>query len=274
MNLEIDGQKFNLLLDETSDRHNRIPIVFLHGFTGSAKDWLFIFDSLPKKFFPIAIDLIGHGETDSPEDLSMYSCGSIVHQLNSIFEKLGIHKFVIVGYSLGGRAALSYSIKYQHKILAAIFESTTAGIENITEKKERVEHDLLLADKIKSEGMDWFMKFWLDLPMFHSLKEKFDIDYIRNERAKNNVIGLSNMLAGFSTGLMSSYWYELKYLDFPVLLVTGSEDQKFTTINKRMCELIPNVDLKIVDNAGHNTHLEKPELFIKLVLDFLNSLKG
>ena len=274
MNLEIDGQKFNLLLDETSDRHNRIPIVFLHGFTGSAKDWLFIFDSLPKKFFPITIDLIGHGETDSPEDLSMYSCGSIVHQLNTILEKLDIHKFVIVGYSLGGRAALSYSIKYQHKITAAILESTTAGIENITEKKERVEHDLLLADKIKSVGMDWFMKFWLDLPMFHSLKEKFDIDYIRNERSKNNVIGLSNLLAGFSTGLMSSYWQEIKYLEFPVLLIAGSEDQKFTNINRRMGELIPNVDLKIIDNAGHNTHLEKPGLFTKLVLDFLNTLEG
>lgn len=272
MNLEIEGIKFNLLLDETSDRRNKIPIIFLHGFTGSSKDWNFIFNSLPKKFFPIAIDLIGHGETDSPEELCMYSCGSIIHQLNLISEKIGIDKFVIAGYSLGGRVALSYSIKYHNKILGAILESSTAGIEAISDKKERVEHDLLLADKIKSEGMEWFMKFWLELPMFHSLKEKFDIDYIRNERAKNNVIGLSNMLAGFSTGLMSSYWQELKYLEFPVLLITGSEDQKFTDINRRMGELIPNVDLKIIDNAGHNTHLEKPELFTKLVLDFLNSL--
>lgn len=273
MKLEIDGIKFNLLLDESSDFENKTPLIFLHGFTGCANDWTFIFNSLPEKYFPVAIDLIGHGETDSPENTSYYTCGAIVHQINSIVTKLGFNKFVIAGYSMGGRAAISYSLKYPHKILAAILESTTAGIENMDEKKERVKHDLLLSDKIKSEGVDWFMNFWLDLPMFGSLKEKFDIDYIKNERIKNNVVGLSNSLAGFSTGLMSCYWDELKYIEFPILLITGKEDKKFTSINRRMTELIQDVRHNIIEDAGHNTHLEKPELFTKFVVDFLNSLK-
>mgnify|MGYP001047551445 CR=1 FL=1 len=274
MKLKIDGINFNIILDESFPVGEKIPVVFLHGFTGCAKDWLFIFNSLPKNYFPIAIDLIGHGDSDSPDNISCYSCGNIIYHLNSIIEKLGIDKFIIAGYSMGGRAAISYSIKYPHKIIAAILESSTAGIDDIEEKKERVKYDLLLSDKIREEGVESFMDFWLELPIFQSLKEKFDVELIKNERAKNNGIGLSNSLAAFSTGLMSSYWEELKYLEFPVLLITGNDDQKFTAINPHMSEAINNVTHKIVENAGHNTHLEKPELFTKLVTDFLNTVKG
>jgi 2-succinyl-6-hydroxy-2,4-cyclohexadiene-1-carboxylate synthase len=274
MKLEIDGINFNIILDESFFIGEKIPVVFLHGFTGYAKDWLFIFDSLPQNYFPIAIDLVGHGGTDSPDNISCYSCGNIVYHLNSIIGKLGIDQFVIAGYSMGGRAVLSYSIKYPHKIIAAILESSTAGIDDIEEKKERVQYDLLLSDKIREEGVERFMDFWLELPMFQSLKEKFDVELIKNERAKNNCIGLSNSLAAFSTGLMNSYWEELKYIEFPVLLITGSDDQKFTTINRHMSEAIKNVNHKIIENAGHNTHLEKPGLFTKLVSDFLISVKG
>jgi len=274
MKLKIDGINYNLILNETSNVNDRTPLIFLHGFTGSAKDWHFIFDSIPKNYFPIAIDLVGHGETDSPVDNSYYSCGAMIHQLNLIVEKLSLKKFVIAGYSMGGRAALSYSVKYPHKIFAAILESATAGIVDMNERKERVKHDLLLSDKIREEGLDWFIKFWLDLPMFQSLKVKFDIDYIRNERNKNNVTGLANSLSAFSSGLMSDYWEELKYLDFPFLLISGENDNKFTAINRRMSEVIKNVNHKIIRNAGHNTHLENPVLFTKFVVDFLNSIKG
>ena len=117
MKLDVDGISFNVVLNESEYSSSKIPIVFLHGFTGSAKDWLFIFESLPEKYFPIAIDLIGHGETESPNDSTHYTCGAIIYQINSIIEQLDIEKFVIEGYSMGGRAALSYSIKYPHKII-------------------------------------------------------------------------------------------------------------------------------------------------------------
>ena len=145
-------------------------------------------------------------------------------------------------------------------------ESSTAGIEDISERKTRVENDFLLSDNIKERGIDWFMDFWLNIPLFSNLKSIMDIEEIKNIRSKNNVTGLSNMLAGFSTGLMSSYWEELYYLDFPVLLLCGEMDEKYTKIK--------NVRINIIENCGHNTHLEKPELFTKFVVGFLNSLKG
>lgn len=283
MKLKVDDIQFNLLLDQSAgslkakfrleaDWRNKTPVVFLHGFTGSSSDWQFIINQLPQKFFPIAIDLIGHGATDSPEDQNHYSCSAIVYQINSILSQLNIDKFIIAGYSMGGRAALSFCVKHPQKIIAAILESTTAGIEDITQKKERVELDLLFADKIKKDGVKAFVEFWFDTPLFEPLKKNPQFEQIKNERIKNSVTGLANTLTGFSTGLMNSYWNKLHTLDFPVLLISGELDEKYTKINRAMQSEFPKAQHSTVLQCGHNVHLEKPELFTKLVMNFLNSV--
>jgi 2-succinyl-6-hydroxy-2,4-cyclohexadiene-1-carboxylate synthase len=273
MKLYVDGIGYNVLIKESELGSPKIPILFLHGFTGCTGDWNFIFDKLPGDFLPFAIDLIGHGESDSPDNPQNYTCSAIVKAIDVLTEELSFNYFIIAGYSMGGRTALSYSLKNQHKIRAAIFESATPGIESIQEKKERVEHDFLLADKIKSDGVESFMEFWLNLPMFNTLTESHNLDDLRTSRYKNSVTGLSNSLVGFSTGLMNSYWDRLHELAFPTLLISGSSDEKFTAINKRMANLLPNARHKIIDGAGHNTHLEKPDVFVNLVMDFLNALE-
>jgi 2-succinyl-6-hydroxy-2,4-cyclohexadiene-1-carboxylate synthase len=269
MKLTIDDIKFNIILNESDLNTNKIPVVFLHGFTGCAKDWLFLFDRLPINFFPIAIDLIGHGETETKDNLDYYSSNEIVRQLESIFNKLNLSKIIIAGYSMGGRAALSYSIKHPQRIISAVLESSTAGIEDFTLKKERVEFDFLLAEKIKKDSAESFINYWFSTPLFEPLKLLPNFESIRNERYQNNPVGLSNMLAGFSTGIMPNHWEKLHSLEFPVLLISGELDEKYTTINRKMQSGIRKAQHQTVLNCGHNVHLEKPELFIKLVTDFL-----
>jgi 2-succinyl-6-hydroxy-2,4-cyclohexadiene-1-carboxylate synthase len=272
MKLSVDDIQFNLLINENELHQNKTPIVFLHGFTGCANDWKFIFDKLPQNYLPIAIDLIGHGETDSPIDQSQYTCTAIVNHLHTIFSQLNLGKIIFVGYSMGGRAALSYSLKFPDEISAELLESTTAGIDNICDQKERVEVDLLLVEKIKNDGVDSFMDFWFSTPLFESLKKLPNYNEEKNKRSQNSVTGLSNILSGFSTGLMKSYWDLLTSLTFPVLLLSGSLDKKYTGINKEMNKKFPNSEHKVVSQCGHNVHLEKPELFTKFTLEFLNVL--
>ena len=273
MKLKVDDIEFNLLLNESHLNRNKTPVVFLHGFTGGSTDWQFILDQLPENFIPVAIDLIGHGKTDSPKEEIHYTCKAIVHHLNSIFSQLNFQKVILAGYSMGGRAALSYCLKHSDRVSAAILESTTAGIEDICMKKERVEIDLLLAEKIKNEGVESFINFWFDTPMFESLKVLPNFEQIKNRRIENNITGLVNILSGFSTGLMMSYWDELPSLNLPVLLVSGELDVKYTNISRAMKSKIKNAQHTTVLECGHNVHLEKPELFTKLVIDFLTTLE-
>ncbi|MBA4407247.1 2-succinyl-6-hydroxy-2,4-cyclohexadiene-1-carboxylate synthase [bacterium] len=271
MKLKVDDIEFNLLLNETNLNQAKTPVVFLHGFTGDSTDWQFIFDQLPDTLLPVAIDLIGHGKTDSHPNPVNYTCTAIVHQLDSIFAQLNFRKIILAGYSMGGRAALSYCLKHPQHVSAAILESTTAGIEDFCLKKERVELDLLFADKIKKEGVESFINYWFDTPLFKSLRNLPNFEAIKNKRNKNSVTGLSNSLMSFSTGLMMSYWDKLPSLNFPILLISGESDTKYTEINKAMRLKLPNARHDTISQCGHNVHLEKPELFTKLVIDFLTT---
>lgn len=274
MKLDLGGIQFNILCDESKIYAGKIPTLFLHGFTGSAYDWNFILDKLPPKYFPFAVDLIGHGETDSPENENEYTCSAIVRHLNQILNHFSFRKIIIAGYSMGGRAAISFSLKNPQKIIAGIFESTTAGIEDIEAKKERVEHDFILADKIREEGVESFLEYWFSSPMFNSLQSLNNYADIKISRSQNSITGLANSLSAFSTGLMNSYWKEIHKLEFPILLLSGEDDEKYTAINKKMLENMKNASHKVLPQTGHNTHLEKPELFTNLVLEFLNKIEG
>ncbi|MEW6652140.1 MAG: 2-succinyl-6-hydroxy-2,4-cyclohexadiene-1-carboxylate synthase [Bacteroidota bacterium] len=274
MKLNLGGIQFNILCNQSKTHVNKTPILFLHGFTGCAYDWNFILDKLPQEYFPFAVDLIGHGQTDSPEKEDEYTCTAIVRHLNLILNHFGFEKIIIAGYSMGGRAALSFSLKHPQKIIAGIFESSTAGIEDIKAKKERVEHDFILAEKIREDGVELFLEYWFSSPMFNSLQKLNTFEELKSIRSQNTITGLANSLSAFSTGLMSSYWNDLYKLKFPILLISGEQDQKYTSFNKKMLLKLMNATHKIIPKAGHNTHLEKPELFTNLVLEFLNKIEG
>jgi 2-succinyl-6-hydroxy-2,4-cyclohexadiene-1-carboxylate synthase len=55
----------------------------------------------------------------------------------------------------------------------------------------------------------------------------------------------------------------------PVLLITGSLDEKFTEINGRMAAQMSQVHLHTVPQVGHNVHLEAPGEYVDIVQRFL-----
>jgi len=272
--LQIDGITFNVVCKSNFVPSEKIPIIFLHGFTGNANDWLFLFDKINPKYFPIAIDLPGHGKSIVPNNLDYFSAKFHIKIITNLLTQFKIQKAVFVGYSMGGRAALSFAVQSPEKIIALILESATAGIENETERNSRIKTDYQLADKIISNGMELFVEYWLNLPFFASLKNLDNNIYsgIVANKKNNSPIGLSNSLKGFSTGIMPCLWNKLSLLKFPILLIAGSLDKKYVRINKKMDLLFPNSEMKIIENCGHNTHLEKEAEFVILVNNFLKNL--
>ncbi|VAX28612.1 2-succinyl-6-hydroxy-2,4-cyclohexadiene-1-carboxylate synthase [hydrothermal vent metagenome] len=274
MEIKINGITVNIVSQSSEIPNSKIPIVFLHGFTGSANDWKYSMQNVNDNYFPVAIDLPGHGDTEISENIVDYTSNAINNIILSVIEKLQIPQVVLLGYSMGGRAALSFASQHSSKITALILESSTAGIENADEREERLMNDTELAEKIEKNGIEDFIKQWMELPLFESLKSLSEEEYknIIKRKIANNKKGLANSLRGFSTGKMKSLWDDLGELNFPVLLITGSLDKKYELIATRMDPLFQQSGHKIVKNAGHNVHLEKPKEFIKLVNNFLEKL--
>ncbi|HEX2963083.1 MAG TPA: 2-succinyl-6-hydroxy-2,4-cyclohexadiene-1-carboxylate synthase [Ignavibacteriales bacterium] len=257
-----------------SSSEGATPVVFLHGFTGSSRDWMFLFNRLPEGYSPYAIDIIGHGRSSSPADPSLYSAEAISNQILGVIHYFNLKEVILAGYSMGGRAALSFAVENPGLLKGLILESSTAGIIDENERRERASSDLRLAEFIENNPIEAFADYWMDVPLFATLKKLPENVYaeVKKKKMLNSKTGLANSLRGFSTGVMPQLWDKLKDINCRTMLITGELDKKFTGINIEMSRKIKLSEHEVIESAGHNTHLERPENFLNLLNRFLTGL--
>lgn len=245
------------------------PILLLHGFTGSGKTWSDFIPLLDKDYRVIQLDLPGHGKTNTPSVLTMHEFCS---ELSSLLEVLDIDLISLIGYSLGGRTALSFACLFPEKVDLLVLESASPGIVSGKERIKRKQADEQLADWIVRNGTEGFVDYWESIPLFRTqqLLTKETQQNIRKERLSQRSEGLAASLKGMGTGVQPSWWGCLSHLSLPVLLLAGSEDEKFLAINKNMAEAMPKAEFFAVSAAGHCLHVEQPEIFGTMVYDFLS----
>ncbi|OGU80936.1 MAG: 2-succinyl-6-hydroxy-2,4-cyclohexadiene-1-carboxylate synthase [Ignavibacteria bacterium RBG_16_35_7] len=250
-------------------------VFLLHGFTGSTNDWKEIIPNLKKIYSYVAVDLIGHGQSDAPNELELYKTPSLLAQLDDVFNHFTKNKFILIGYSMGGRAALSYATHFPEKLSGLVLESSNAGIANEKLKAERVQYDEKIIKMIQEKSLEEFIEFWMNQDLFASLKNLPKEKLLRSQKSKvkGQKIGLINSLKGFGTGIMPPLHEMLHLVKCRTLLITGELDTKFTQINVELVNLFPSAKHVVVNNAGHNVHLEKAEEFGKVVAEFWEKLK-
>jgi len=271
MIIQYDSLNLNLEMLTEFDKSKK-SILFLHGFTGSAKDWNDVAQKINKRFNKLALDIVGHGKSSSPSSVNHYTLESLVNQIEHVLNKLQLKEIILCGYSMGGRVALNFSIEKPELVKGLLLESASAGFKNEKEKNARKESDDELAAFIEQNSLEDFAARWLDQELFGTLR-RFSIDKqkrLKDERTKNSKIGLANSLRGSGTGVMPYLGSELSKLKIPVLLITGGLDEKFTRINQSLKKMIRSSKHKIISTAGHNTHLEEPKKFIEAVNGYLN----
>nr|WP_243835785.1 2-succinyl-6-hydroxy-2,4-cyclohexadiene-1-carboxylate synthase [Sporosarcina pasteurii] len=271
-NIMVRGQQMHVKMTGA----DTLPIIiFLHGFTGTSSTWIEVMESLEGSFKMIAIDLTGHGKTDAPAEPNRYAMEEQVEDLAALFSTLNLKAFSLVGYSMGGRIALAYTEKYPEHVHTLILESASPGLKTEQERQARREADLKLARRIKKQGIEQFVSFWENIPLFESQKQ-MSIECqqkVRMERLSQRELGLSNSLIGIGTGNQPSFWEKLRTLRLPVLLITGEIDNKFVNIAREMNVLIPKAIHRTVKNAGHAIHVEKPTLFATMVGEHVKKQK-
>lgn len=263
MIIEIENIKYHIQIKGEGE-----PIICLHGFSENLSTW----ELLELKGCKlILIDLIGHGKSDKPYGVKYYSLKVILKHLNKIIARLSLKKYSILGYSMGGRLALAYALVYPNEIDKLILESASYGEVGFLNRLKRRRSDLSLAKSIEENGIGWFNRYWGNLSIFESQKSlKIDIINEINERRLLNVAhGLSNTLKGTGQGTFPNLKREIVKLSMPILYLSGEYDKKYGKIGKEFEKLNSNVKHIRVNGCGHNTHIEAPKAFIKVLSEFL-----
>lgn len=245
-------------------------LVLLHGFTGSAESWSSHIEAFSQRFRVIAVDLPGHGLSDSPGDAARYRMERCVEDLRAVLDQLALARINLLGYSMGGRVALHFAAAHPDRVAALILESATPGLSDPAERQARTASDHALAERLERDGLAAFVDYWTTLPLFAS-QSRLPAEVranLHSQRLNNNVTGVANSLRGMGTSAQASLWDNLAGIRTPTLLIAGALDEKFTRIAQQMAASMPHSRLAIVGNAGHTVHLEQPVIFDQMVLDF------
>lgn len=249
---------------------NQTTTVVLHGFTGSAAAMAPLTSRLPEPV--MALDLPGHGAgpiSDDPIDYTMAAAVAGVVAATAHLER-----FALVGYSMGGRVALRVALEYPARVASLALIGASAGINDPAERAERIAADEALADRIESEGIEWFADFWADQPLFATQRHRLSVEQqaeLQAQRLACDPRGLAHSLRGMGAGAVEPIGCRLGELSMPCALIAGADDAKFAAIAHQMAGLIPRAKVCLIPDAGHAAHLEAPDLTAAAVIQCVSN---
>lgn len=263
--LSIDGLSYHV-----EERGAGDPVVMLHGFSGSTETWRPLMAAASRSFRAIAVDLPGHGQTDAPRDVERYRMERVAEDLIVLLKQLEALPAHWLGYSMGGRLALYIACRHPGFVRSLALESASPGLLSASEREARIVQDTALAEQIEQEGIERFVEYWQNIPLFNTQKRLPEASWaaLRAQRLNNSTGGLANSLRGMGAGAQPELWSELENLPMSVMLIAGEEDAKFVALNRRMAAAIPRASLNIVTGAGHAVHLEAAHIYDNLVMGF------
>jgi len=257
-----DVMNYKVRYAESGDELRHILLV--HGLGGSAESWTYNVDEFAKHFHVFAPDLIGFGHSDKPN--IRYAMKIFTNFLSKFMDAMGLKKASIVGSSMGGQIAAEFAIKYPDKIEKLVLISP-AGIPP---KEFKGTKELKLYVKIfDAKNLDEVRKALLPVDADQSaITEEYVkavYQYTMMEGAKH---AFMSSLKGSS--LAPRLANRLKSIKAKTLIMWGRDDR---LIPVKYCEpfitKMENCRLLIIEKCGHRPHVEKPDLFNRVVIDFL-----
>ncbi len=245
------------------------PFILLHAFPLSNKMWQPQVDALKAENCRLILpDLRGFGESHSFSDINTME--DMANDIAELLDTLKIERAVIGGLSMGGYIIFNFLQKFPGKIAALVLCDTNSGSDSEDTREARFD----LIEKIESEGAQALIDEMLPKLICENTKQnkKELVESIEEMFKKVNPQAAIAALRGMAerkdrTDLLSQ-------ISVPTLLIFGQED-KVTNLEtaQKMSSKIINSKLVTIENAGHYSNLEQPEIFNKALIDFINSVE-
>lgn len=236
------------------------PLVFVHGLSDSWRSYAPVLSLMPDQQ-AIALTQRGHGEATQPR--FGYAAADFSADLVAFLDALRIPRAVLVGHSMGSTVVQRFAIDHPERVAGLVIlgaNATWKGNPMVTEVWENVVSHLTdpvdpefvrafqSSDRVPTERLEMMIAESLPVPA-RTWQE----------------VGRAMLAADFAD--------ELPRITVPTLVVWGTEDPLCSQEEQeRLCDLIPQAELLVYPDAGHNLHWEHPERFAVDLRDFLSRI--
>ena len=242
------------------------PLVLIPGFGCDILYFEMIKPILSPHFQLVLIDNQCTGRSECKD--KPLTIDAMSKDIASVIDHLTLDKPHVLGHSMGGAIARTLAYQYPEKVgkvvlyhplihLSPIMAAVIRYIITLREDKAPTRYEI-----------DAFMP-WLFSNAFMEDPNKRDfLTYQKeNEPFPVTLIGLKRQFEAMQKYNGQS---ESQKFGASALVLTGDEDLCCDpNLAKDLAKRLPNAKLYLFEKQGHSTHLEKPEEFCRVVLDFL-----
>ena len=227
-----------------------VPVVFLHSFAGSSAHWSAQLAHVRRARRAVALDLRGHGRSDAPGSGS-YHVDSLAADIAAAADGLGLRRFVLVGHSMGGAAAIAYAGAHADRVAGLVLVGTPG--KSPADMATRVMAAMRSDYDNVSEGY-WRLLLTGARPDVES-QIRADMRRMPRESA------LAIIEAIFAFDPLPA----LRAYRGPALIVDTQHGEVPDALHNQM----PRLSRRVISGTSHWPHMDKPEEFNRVLDAFL-----
>ncbi len=244
------------------DQQKPITILLLHGFLGSHRDWEPYIPSLLEHGNLIVLDLPGHGRSPISHTTSLKQTATHIHR---ILTACAAHtKWIIIGYSLGGRIAHQLGFLAKKQLLFMIYISANISGLSPHDQVARRQLDTRLSQSLRTDYKG-FLKKWYDMALFDSPKFSFirdsKVKACLNQDPHRLAIALKQFSPGVSNSSHTPVW--------PYIYIAGEYDVKYVKLGMAHVLAPYNHGVYIIRDSAHLCYLERPTTVLPIILGYI-----
>lgn len=248
------------------------PVVLIHGYTDSARDWVPLIPYLSPRLKLIVVDIRGHGRSAKPE--CCYTRLDFAYDIKLLLDALKVERAAVVGHSMGSFIAQTLAEYWPERTARVVLISSSGGARQGGPPRPPRLGYYVAAIRQLQEPIDPDSKFMIE---WWSSPTAVDPDFVRRQRQDAAAIPLRVWLAVLDQGLLDDLEYgdlqrSLTRLKAPALLIWGSADPIMDEeLRATLREALPQAEVKIFPGLGHNPFWEQPAQCAAVINEFLTA---
>jgi len=236
-------------------------VVLLHGFLENHTMWKDLTPDLAQTHRVIAIDLLGHGQSESLGYI--HTMEMMADSVAQVLNTLHIDVVTFVGHSMGGYVALAYAEKYPFNVNGICLLNSTPASDSAERKLNRDR-----AIKAVKHNSKTFVSMAIGNLFAVNNRERLqaEIQTVKETALKTPLQGVVATLEGMKIREDRTAFF--KQATFNKMLIIGTKDPVLNRDTVLKC--VENTDVEVVEFPdGHMSHIENKHELTHSILRFI-----
>ncbi len=235
----------------------------------------------------VAFDQLGCGNSDRPDDPSLWNIARYVEEVETVRKALKLEKVHLLGQSWGGWLSIEYALTYPDAIQSLVLANTCGDLPHLTTELNRMRDALgseTVAMMLHHESMGT-----IDHPEYQAAITILNYRHVCRLKEWP-----SSLLASVNDWNMGPYgtmqgpneflyignlknWNripDMPKLKMPTLIITGTHDEIGPACALRMHNALQNSKVIVFPNSSHVPFYEEPDDYFSALRNFLSAQAG